>query len=326
VDQMPDVVTHATFAIELSQSLDNSLLKETLERYQSIYFLGSQGPDVFYYYQLFSIKKDTKYLNFADIMHQNQVGNFLIESIKYLKSHYHESLHGYLCGFICHHALDRHAHPYVYYVTGNEEIEYRGNHMRLERAIDSLFIIHHWNETKPHLFNIHKKILNYHLDKTIFLPYYDEILSKVYHKENGGKAFLNATSNSKRIAKVIYDRYGIKKGLAKWLDKYFNKKSRIVLETLFYYHNIDTKIDYLNLNKKQWHHPVLKEVKSNESFIDLYKRGINEAKKEMDAISYYLENKIDEVELKTIIGNKSYETGLDCCCDNEMKYFNSIFK
>ncbi len=322
---MPDVVTHATFARDLIDLIENPQLKYNLIKNKYILYLGAQGPDVFYFHQLLSIKRNKAYRNFGNVMHDEKAGHFLIESIKYLKAHYHVSLHSYLCGFISHHTLDRNVHPYVYHVTGKDNIKYRGNHVRLERAIDSWFIMNHWDEPFPHHFKIHKKILNYQLDTNIFSSYYNHILKEVYQKKNGGKAFLNASKNFRRYAKVIYDPFGLKKKLARFIDKYLNKKSKFVLETLCYYKNINSNIDYLNLRKKQWHHPVLNHIKKTDSFLDLYNKGLNEATKEIEAMNKYLKNEINLETLKTYIKDLSYSTGLLCSENNKMKYFNVIF-
>lgn len=322
---MPDFVTHATFALDLIDKLDNQKFKDVLLKHQYHYYLGSQGPDVFYVYELFSFKKNPLYDGVGNVMHDTKVKEFFIESIKYLKNNYSEILHSYLCGFMCHNVLDRSVHPYVYHVTGEGDIKYRGNHVRLERAIDSWFIINRWNVSPPHRFKIYKHILNFRLNKNIFVPYYNHVFNKVFDIKDGGKVFINSAMNYKRYSKILYDPFGIKKKFARWVDKHFNKTGKLVLETLFYYKNIDDTIDYMNLNKKEWHHPVLNEMKSNESFLDLYNHGLNEAKKEIGTINLYLDNSIDETELKTKIRDLSYATGLNCTDNNDMRYFNVIF-
>ncbi len=323
---MPDIVTHATFAKDLSERLNNEKLKEMLNKNQYIYYLGAQGPDAFYFYKLFSLKKDPEFNNFGNVMHDVKVGPFLIESICYLKENYSDELYSYICGFICHHALDRNVHPYVYYVTGKDNMQYRGNHVRLERAIDSWFIINKWDTKKPHRFKIYQKIFGYQLDKNIFVSYYNNILNKVYQKENGGEVFLNSVKYFKKYSKLIYDHFGFKKKFFHIIDKTINKKSKIVLETLCYYDNIDKTIDYLNINKKEWLHPVVKEMTSTESFLELYEKGISEALDEIGIINMYLENIRTVEDLKTKIKDLSYSTGLPCIKQDKMINFNVIFK
>ncbi len=321
---MADIVTHATFAQDIIGSLSDEELKIMLNKHKYIYYLGSQGPDPFYFHQLLSLKKDRSYHKFGNYMHDNCTASFLTESFKYLKEHYDEALHCYLIGFISHHALDRNVHPYVYSVTGKGDIKYRGNHLRLERAIDSWFIINSWR-AKPHLFKTHKKILAFKLNKNVFVPYFDEVLKKVYGKEHGGKSFINSSRNFRLYTKIIYDPCGIKKKMAKFIDKYFNKKSRFVFERMFYYKNIERDYDYLNMNHRKWPHPVLPDISSTDSFIDLYDKALKEAVSDINMFSKFMDNKITEKDLETEVKDLSYSTGLLCGEKGEIKYFNVIF-
>ncbi len=321
-DIMADIVTHATFALDVALVLkDESLLNSN----RMIYFLGSQGPDVFYFYNLLGFYQNTTYKKFGNYMHNNKASEFLSESVKYLKDNYNDSLYSYLCGFICHHALDRNVHPYVYHVTGTGDIKYRGNHLHLERAIDSWFIINRWNKKRPHRFKIYKEIINFKIDKALYQKFYDTIVKKVYNKENGGKVFINSISNFRRYIRLIYDRYGLKKKIARTIDRCFNKKGKIVLEKVFYYQNFDKNIDYFNFKHKKWSHPVIKNKISEASFIDLYNNALNQAVREINQVNLFLEGKLSEADLRLVIKDLSYATGLLCSENNEMKYFNVIF-
>lgn len=328
---MPDVITHATFALDLAKKIDNNNLRRILVDNKYIYFLGSQGPDVFYFIRLFSRKgKLSEFNNLGNIMHNNKADDFILESIKYLKDNYSEILHSYITGLICHQALDSIAHPYIYYLTGiynvndSNSLQYRGNHLRLERAIDSIFLKTRWYVKKPHKFKIFKKILKYNIDKVIFKPYFDNVLYNVFNKKDGGTAFIKSASNFKRYAKIIYDPIGYKKKLAKLLDKFINKSGKIVLETLFYRNNIKENIDYLNLKRKKWQHPVNKEV-FESSFIDLFNDGLLNAKREVLVMMDYLDNKITFEDIKNKVSNLSYSTGIDWHEGNNMCFFKNIF-
>src|SRR5690554_2790432 len=320
---MADIVTHATFALEVVKNIKDIKLRKILNRYRDCYLLGSQGPDIFFFHRFLTYNKKFTYKRLGNQMHEEKTKAFLMESIKYLKNNYSEKLHSYLCGFLSHHALDRNVHPYIYHVSGASDIKYRGNHLRIERAIDSWFIINIWKEEKPHLFYIHKRILNFNINKKLFIPYYNYILHKVYNKDNGGKIFIKSTNNFRKYIKFIYDRWGIKKKLAIFLDKF--NRSKIVFETLFYYKNINKDIDYLNLNKKEWQHPVLKNKLSNESFLDLYDKVKIEVTEEIRQINLYLNNKIDYEVIDNVIKSTSYATGLLCDENNTMTNFNVIF-
>lgn len=322
---MPDIVTHATFAKDVVERIENQTIKHMLNKNQPLYYLGSQGPDVFFFNS-----KTKGYTRFGSFMHNNHVDDFLYESIIYLKEHYDDQLYSYLIGFLCHQALDSKAHPYVYHVTGlyqaadQDTHHFRGNHMRLERAIDSIFIQKYWNEQDPHCFRIDQKILNYKIDKDIFGPYYQYVFKKVFNRENGDQVFFSSAKNFKRYSKFLCDPKGRKKKLAKRLDQAFNRKSKLVIETLFHHQNVNESMDYLNTNNKEWRHPV-NQVVSNKSFMELYNDGIIEVISIIKKVNQYLNNQIAKEELRLNIPKDSYSTGLDWRTSNSMTHFGSIF-
>lgn len=320
-DKMADIITHTTFALDVVKTINNLKLVENIYKNKDLYFLGAQGPDVFFFHSLLPFNKRSSYKRFGNIMHETKTKAFLFESFNYLKSNYDEKLLSYLLGFLCHHALDRNVHPYIYHVSGFGKKKYRGNHLRIERAIDSYFITKYWDEEKPHRFKIHR-LFNFEIDKKVFIPFYNYILLKVYNKNNGGKAFIKSFNNYKRYVKFIYDPMGVKKKIAKFFDKFNN--SRLVFEAIFNYQSDFLGIDYLNLNKKTWSHPVLKDEVSCDSFIDLYNKALIEVSEEIKQINLFLNNQITEKKLSLVIKDLSYATGLPCDGENVMTNFNVI--
>ncbi|HEY8364650.1 MAG TPA: zinc dependent phospholipase C family protein [Haloplasmataceae bacterium] len=317
---MPDIVTHTTFALDVLKNLKHDKLKLILNKHRKIYYLGAQGPDVFFFYKMLSLIKDKNYYKFGNYMHNNKVKHFILTSIGYLKENYYDELLSYVCGFICHHALDSYAHPYVYYVTGFE----RGNHLRLERAIDSWFIQNYW-QRPPHLFKISKELLSSKINKKIFIPFFDKVIFKVFSKSHGGKVFINSLKNYRRYVKFTYDPYGIKKKFASFIDKYFNRKGKFVFETIFYYNNYNEKIDYLNQKNNTWLNPVDEKLESNMSFLELYDRALIEAKEKIDLLYDYINKIVDIDSLDRVIQDKSYSTGLLCSENRKMRNFKVIF-
>lgn len=323
---MPDVVTHATFAKEIFNKLEEGKLKSVLMKHKYIYYLGAQGPDVFYFFNLYYKNKIKGYKDLGNLLHDYHVGEFLNESFNYLKENYNEMLHSYLMGFICHHALDRNTHPYIYYMTGIYDSKnkatkkFRGNHVRLERAIDSLFLINNWN-MKPHKFKICKNLFSYNIDEDVFIPFYNKVIHKVYGIDDSGKVFINSIKNHRLYTKILYDPYGIKKLFARGIDCLINRRGKIVYETLFYYHNINKSVDYLNLNHKEWKHPVDALQISTKSFLELYQTALKQGYNEIIHVNNYLENNSENL----VVNNLSYSTGRPWNENNKMKHFKHIF-
>ncbi|ERJ12426.1 zinc dependent phospholipase C family protein [Haloplasma contractile] len=328
---MPDIVTHATFAKDVCEKLEDKKLSELIKNHEDLFYLGAQGPDVFFYNDFQPTRKQKRGPKVGSMMHVNKVRDFFIEAFNYIKFNYDERLYVYMLGFVCHHALDRNAHPYIFHVTGeydktdHKTREFRGNHLRLERAIDSIFIKERWNENKPSRFKVYHEILKYKSMPDVFIPFFNKTLEKVYDVKDFGEVFIDATKDFKSYFKVIYDRHGIKKMLASIVDLIFNRKGALVFRTMFYYKNVRNKVDYLNLENRKWSHPVYPEETHNTSFLDMYSKGTEEATSQFNIINQYIKDEKSKEELSISIPDVSYSTGKDWRDTTRMTSFRSIF-
>lgn len=93
---MPDIVMHAVMGNKVRQRLGLDLNDE-------LFRFGLLGPDPFLYCW-------PKYNKYSSIMHRQRCGDFLMELAKRTKS---KDTFSYLCGFLCHYALDSLTHPYI---------------------------------------------------------------------------------------------------------------------------------------------------------------------------------------------------------------------
>ena len=93
---MPDIVMHAVMGKRVRQRLGLDLNDE-------LFRFGLLGPDPFLYCW-------PKYNHYSSIMHRQRCGDFLLELAKRTKN---KDTFSYLCGFLCHYALDSLAHPYI---------------------------------------------------------------------------------------------------------------------------------------------------------------------------------------------------------------------
>ncbi|WP_339062845.1 zinc dependent phospholipase C family protein [Tepidibacillus marianensis] len=129
---MPNVWTHLLFGERIAiQSGMN------FSSHQKEFQLGTQGPDSFFYYHFWPWKKtDQSVLQIGNQIHKKHCGEFLLNMIDYLKEKPNPLLKAYVFGFMSHHVLDRNAHPYIVYRSGEE-----GNkHQKLEIYIDTLMM------------------------------------------------------------------------------------------------------------------------------------------------------------------------------------------
>jgi len=309
---MPDCVTHIYLA-EDAVDPSNKMID------YNYFIIGSQGPDPLFYYQFQPWKKTRKVDRIAGIIHHEKTKAFLDTFIKKAKTG-SKQIKGYVLGFLCHYALDSTAHPYIFHVTGNYSIktkQYRGNHLRLERGIDSVLI-------KERGFNpIFYKVANHFPIKrlsTDFTNTFTSVMNEVYNLLDVGRLFSQSYIDFRNNFKyMVYDPTGIKKAVYSVVDVFTS--GSLSYKQISNRTNI-RNIDIMNRNHSLWKHPVTGE-ESNESFDELYQKALNLAKTLTQKTLNYFET--GDEEIFTLTKNISYDTGLDCTKENKMIHINSIF-
>ena len=87
------------------------------------------------------------------------------------------------------------------------------------------------------------------------------------------------------------DSYGFKRDLYKLIDT-FTTKGTFRLEAISYYYSLKDIHNFLNSNHSSGENPVIYNMTSNESFIDLYLKAIRIAKVIVCGSFDYLDGKI----------------------------------
>ncbi|MEX2103927.1 MAG: zinc dependent phospholipase C family protein [Bacilli bacterium] len=128
---MPNVWTHIQFGRKVVDQIGFSTDLDLKPFFQ----LGTQGPDPFFYHNFWPWKKDKSVSAIGSAIHYRSCGAFLMDMIDYGKCQpKNNKLRAYILGFMTHHILDRNAHPYIIYRSGNEGTK----HTKLETIIDTL--------------------------------------------------------------------------------------------------------------------------------------------------------------------------------------------
>ena len=81
----------------------------------------------------------------------------------------------------------------------------------------------------------------------------------------------------------------------------------------------DEKMDAMNYGRELWHSPVDLTFASNETFMELYDKSVNQTHKILELLSEYVDGKIDEDKILEIVGNRNYDSGSSD--GSTMKYF-----
>ncbi|MBO8156152.1 MAG: zinc dependent phospholipase C family protein [Bacillaceae bacterium] len=289
---MPNSWTHILFSEEIMDAMDNK--REYLDAYNHLK-LGAQGPDPFFYHNFWPWKKDDRVNEIGSRIHTECCGPFLMDLIEAGKEKSTETK-AFILGFVTHHILDRHTHPYIHYRAGYEA----NKHQELEVIIDTLMMdrFRNFQTWKVPVYkeidigrNITKEIeqLLHHTIQTYFPENIEQI----------SKNFIQESYRDMKLAlKILFDPYRWKNTLLSSLISSFSHQP------------LKHNLDYLNEDRKTWHHPATNEPKT-ESFLDLYERAKAEGLTIISAIIDYWHDpetrRIHSIE--SMIGNISYDTG-----------------
>lgn len=325
---MPSIVTHYLFSEDVLKSTKKNI-QETILKSHELYNIFAQSFDNLFYYNLLSLKKGKeirRFGNLAQRSHTNEYFKNMIDTIKEEKQTKNPDALAYLYGSLTHYILDSFCHPFIIYHAGwmddeKPNYQYRGNHEKLEVNIDAVLYQEKRNKKlyRESLGNILLPKINFSKElKTVI----DKTYQKTFQKENIGTIYEKSTQQGHNILKYfVTDHYGIKKTAYKIFDFTF-KKNKTKYQNLSFYIK-DPQDNFLNRNHQIWYNPTDKQISSNESFDDLYKKALKEAIYIFNLTDKVINNDISmEIYLKEL-GNKSYTTGLDCSQKEYFQYFKN---
>ena len=323
---MPSTVTHAYFMMDIYEKLPINR-KVFLKNEKDKLKFFSQSMDALYFYSSINIKKTKKVRAFANYFHTKKTNDFIINLTNYIKYNYYSNnpeVMGFLYSIISHYILDSTVHPYVYYKTGNfiksdkNTYKYNSKHHILETKIDC-YLIKTKEKILPRKYKHYKYLFNDSIESKELIDVIDFTFKETFGINNFSKVLDKSRKDMKIAFRLLrYDPYRIKYYAYKTLDFLTPKKA---LKISFASYSNKLKFDnYLNLERKTWYYPTTKRKKSNQSFIELYTKALNES---IDIIrqidSYIYDDK--KVNLKKLLKNHSYATGMDLSKEQTLKYF-----
>ncbi len=313
---MPDYLTHAF----LAEDAYNDLHLEKLKNVDLNYFIiGSQGPDPLFHFNYIPWRSSGSSSEIASMIHKKNTKAFLSTLLKNAKNA-SKDIKGFALGFLCHYALDTSAHPYIYHKAGNyskTSKQYRGNHLRLEKAIDNYYVKQRGGNPR---FYKAKNLFQLPELSSEFVNIFNDVMEDVYDFKDVGLLFARSYKDFRKSIHVLsFDPFGCKKIIYKIID--FFTDSSTGYTSLSQRANVKN-IDFMNINKTTWKHPVTGD-ESNESFQELYDNALIKAKALIQLSIDYFNNQSEEIfnEIK----NVSYDTNRDCDADRTMVHINSIF-
>ena len=332
---MPGFITHSLFAREVLEDLHCKGLQTDIGSRMPLYYLGAQGPDIFFYYKATPWVKYDGVEKLGFIMHDSRTEDFFIESLAYIKSlekqdhSKYMDLKVYITGYLCHFALDLTAHPFIHYTAGintkenNSTFRYHIYHKQLESIIDA-FMLQLKDGKKAHRFRDFELIEDVERYQEVLEEFYIFIIDRIYGVELSMEQLKSVIGDISHILKVLYDPWHLKIWFFRLFENFYGRHGEIT--SSMHPRKIDQEIDYLNQNHNTWLHPCRGNIKSSKSFLDLYDDALNEAGQLLESACGFINGELPAAGIRSLIRNRSYSTGIECGTEKDLKYFNSIFE
>ncbi len=341
---MPDILTHVYCADFARRNFDSNLImRQIIDRHIDAFYLGSQGPDFFFYYKIWPWLNSHNVSQNADTIHKSKTALFLNTAIMELKKEDLATKAGqmklaYWMGFITHYALDSTAHPFIYYFAGihkDEASRINGDkhyHKYLENTIDTLMSERFKNQfdlprnqyaclpSKPASL---KAVYN-HVAHVFNLVYKAGAGAESDRSLMTGAIVQQSVTDMRNLVGLMHDPKKRMRGAFLWVEKIISKPKYI--STAAYPASVDTDIDHLNLDHHKWNHPCDLDIEYTDSFIDLFDKSTKLATQLMQYAWETFKDSNDLYDLKERLGNYSYDTGLPCDDPRELQFSDTVFK
>jgi hypothetical protein len=314
---MPSILTHHYFANLLIEKYKQQW--PLLGKQSPLVWLGSQGPDPFFFYGRAPFKSrlaKASMNQFGSLLHNQPPHQSIWPLLKHgwFGHQVDDVSKAYVFGALTHYVLDRTCHPYVFYRSGFDEHgaltdHYNADHAKLEVEMD-LALILHLNLSS----SMYQPKVTLQVDP-VSLQSISQLYYQAFSKHVNHEAYQQAVEDMKATYKFLYH------------GSWFNRLLVILIAgkrslpfSLIHPNTIssDRSKMVLNLQQKKWRHPV-SGIQSTESVITLIEKSENMIDKIAKLLS---QDEVNESTVKKWCEDIDYDgkkTG------KTMQYFQSLY-
>lgn len=281
---MPAFSTHYLFARELMERIEAADPEIRLDP-DAVYY-GTQGPDVLFFHRILPTMPGRSFNPAGSRMHRanpNALFGAMLHYARTLDGPGRDQALSYIYGFLCHYALDRVAHPYIYatqyQIIKARHIWYlRGVvHNQVEYEIDMVMLQRHLQVTSARKFET-RDVLS---TDGALLDVMAGVLSAAVRdalqvsmtKAQARQAFCD----TRTMQSLLTDRHGWKLPVMALLQLPVYLFLGPCLTSMLRRTQADRRWDYTNDQKAHWAYPADPEQVSCESFEELFERAKEDA-------------------------------------------------
>lgn len=310
---MPGFLTHYIAGKAALQGVSPEI-REKITADERLYNLGTQGPDIFFYYFPGQILKRSR--GIAQDMHLSRLGLFLAYMARLAKespSPAKDTIFAYTSGFLMHYTVDCHAHPYVYARAFNKDalkIRNSALHRKFETAID-VALLKLVSGKKPAGIN-QWELINAPKDGiSVSAEALSRGISETYGRNVSSKFARRAMKFTINATRFLQSKNGRRKRFMELVENLTIGEN--LYSSIIHTQEVMGDNDYLNINKSSWLPPWSHEDEtSNDSFMERYSAAVEEGAEIIEAMYAYVYGDLSPVILAEMLGNRSLKTGLQC--------------
>lgn len=172
---MPDFWSHQLAAKSIRETLMNDHINvfDWGTEELALFYLGAQGPDLFYYINKFTPYKKRGYKDTGDTLHNSNPQKLMQIMIETAFQQSSKGVNAYLYGFVSHYFLDAYCHPIICKLGPDSE-----SHKRVEMDFEALCINRYWKENSKGLRNQFFTVI-YDGVKSVLEPFWNSILASL---------------------------------------------------------------------------------------------------------------------------------------------------
>lgn len=320
---MPGFTTHYLFGIKNMKHLQSTdtcrTLLKSVEEHKTVFQLGLQGPDVFFYHLASQIRK----IRPGSIVHTRWTGDFLkylIESAElFWEKEKRHTAQAYAAGFIGHYVLDTQMHPYVYCLTGvGEELKQKGyaDHIALESDMDASLLMR-YTGCQPSQFPYARTIAFGAKECAVVAEVLYFAYNMVFPELALSKTYLAKAIRSMQIGtRLTYNPHNYKRKIANMAEHFLF--GHAVISPVIPCDRLQYTEDPLNLRHAEWYNPWNEQKRSADSVPELIKKASVRYQKILRYLDQLYETDAfcetyDRIgkQIDDLLGHQSYHSGLD---------------
>ncbi len=292
---MPEIAVHHFFGKRVLEKLPQEIRACIIPE---LYQTGVRGPDPFGIIRFWCPPVWKRLHGRSSEMHNRHSGKFfrrLSQEAREQTGKLRTQLFSYECGFLTHYFLDSTCHPYVIYRTGLGKA-CAGNHRSMEHAMDRIVLERNGMAIPDR--PISRNILRKNGLPDMMKQAINAVYADVFGWKDAWHMINHALKDEIRFARIMEDPRGRLARLAKGGT----------MRSVSYAEKAYANADIGNEQHREWRNPYEPTLVSTQSFDELTEQAEQKARQAICGLYSYLTGKGP---YPAIIGNQSYESGLD---------------